>query len=132
MADDGKNENDDEILEDWEDLEDTGELDKRLEELRSTADKDETNRRTSGSGPVVEDSTRTQYQPQVKILKRQVNENGYQGAENRKVQVKSLEERQAEYAKARERILGPEYGSEESDSSPSESQSTQTQSVMQR
>ena len=66
----------------------------------------------------MDDSIEAQFRPQVKILKRQVNENGLTDSQtSRTTAVKSLEERQMEYMKARERILGSavptEYGYDE-------------------
>ncbi|KAK3599121.1 hypothetical protein CHS0354_016383 [Potamilus streckersoni] len=58
-----------------------------------------------------EESCRTQYQPQVRILKREYNikpQSTIRGTACSRP-VKSLEQREAEYAEARKRILGEDY-----------------------
>ncbi|KAK6176202.1 hypothetical protein SNE40_014530 [Patella caerulea] len=104
MAEDGEG------FDSWEEQEDSGMLDKRIGELKietsATIDKD-------GSNMLVKEiSTRTEYTPQVRILKRD-HAAQTQNVSN-KVQSqaskpsKTLEEREAEYAEARQRIFGDE------------------------
>lgn len=58
----------------------------------------------------MEDSTRTQFKPKLMILKREKTGSGAKGgSENRQAagpQTRTFEEREAEYLKARERIMG--------------------------
>ncbi|XP_050414253.1 SUZ domain-containing protein 1 [Patella vulgata] len=104
MAEDGEG------FDSWEEQEDSGMLDKRIGELKletsATVDKD-------GSNMLVKEiSSRTEYTPQVRILKRD------HAAQNQNVSnkiqsqaskpSKTLEEREAEYAEARQRIFGDE------------------------
>lgn len=59
-----------------------------------------------------EEGTRTQYAPQVRILKRQSDTNGIPKGNASKLQgtpQKSLQQREAEYMEARMRILGEDY-----------------------
>lgn len=84
------------------------------------------------TGPqiLLEDNTRTQYVPQVRILKRPNGPNGKGGssADSRggnsrgQASTKTLEEREAEYAKARLRILGS--STPQDSSSPTEPATT--------
>ncbi|KAL3185740.1 hypothetical protein MRX96_028641 [Rhipicephalus microplus] len=107
------------ICDDWEDMVENGVLEKKLERLKV-----KTNSANSGGGAggevtvmprvLLEDSVRTQYTPAVKILKRppdasrsggSVNGTGPEKSPIRQP-VKSLQQREAEYAEARLRILG--------------------------
>ncbi|XP_014677521.1 PREDICTED: SUZ domain-containing protein 1-like isoform X1 [Priapulus caudatus] len=96
-------------LESWEDLTDNGVLEKKLLKLESTTEK-EPGSDTCGERPTVtEDTHRTQYQPQVRILKRPSG--GAAACENGALKgsaqpAKTLEQREAEYAEARLRIMG--------------------------
>lgn len=99
-------------------------LEKKLERLKvktNSANSNNTASPASGGGElsvmprvVLEDSVRTQYAPAVKILKRppdasrtggSVNGTSFEKSPNRQP-VKSLQQREAEYAEARLRILG--------------------------
>lgn len=101
-------------------------LEKKLERLKvktNSANSNNANPPASGGGVgevavmprvLLEDSVRTQYTPAVKILKRppdasrsggNVNGTGSEKSPNRQP-VKSLQQREAEYAEARLRILG--------------------------
>lgn len=99
-----------------------GVLEKKLERLKVKTNSVNSNNATSpASGElsvmprvVLEDSVRTQYAPAVKILKRppdasrtggSVNGASFEKSPNRQP-VKSLQQREAEYAEARLRILG--------------------------
>lgn len=82
---------------------------------------------TSSSVVVTEETHRTQYKPQIRILKREPQDNKRGGinlnnandgvtADNSneaKPKAKTLAQREAEYAEARRRILGPSYNPEE-------------------
>ncbi|XP_070562060.1 SUZ RNA-binding domain-containing-like [Ptychodera flava] len=105
MADD----EDEEVWDSWEDAVDSGAFDKKLEVEESKNNAKKVNSETQ---PIIlqEDSTRTAYQPQLKILKRpnasdEVN-NKAKTAENKQATYKSLEQREKEYAEARQRIFG--------------------------
>lgn len=88
---------------------------------------DSNQNQTTGLGPQItlEDNTRTQYVPQVRILKRQERDdksvsNDRKSLNSSKSQSnsKTYEEREAEYAKARLRILGSASAPEETPVSP--------------
>ncbi|XP_002731160.1 SUZ RNA-binding domain-containing-like isoform X2 [Saccoglossus kowalevskii] len=105
MADD-----EEEVWDSWEDAVDSGALDKKLEELPKK--QEETNADTVNNTPAMlieEDSTRTAYQPQLKILKRpgiQNDQNTNKTETEKQATRKSLEQREKEYAEARIRIFG--------------------------
>ncbi|XP_062614640.1 SUZ domain-containing protein 1-like [Saccostrea cucullata] len=92
-----------EVLDCWEEFEDTGDLDKKLEEMKLKESK-----KLASEAVVVEDGNRTQYAPQVRILKRKsdANSTANQGTRANNKPTKTLEQREAEYAEARRRILG--------------------------
>lgn len=103
---------DEDVWDSWEDMEDSGELDKRLE-LEKKAQEDKSSSSSSGSniGMIFsEDSHRTAYQPQLRILKRQTGSGDQSVGNNQdgnpKNKSKTLAEREAAYAEARLRILG--------------------------
>ncbi|XP_057673078.1 SUZ domain-containing protein 1 isoform X1 [Corythoichthys intestinalis] len=108
---------DEEVAESWEEAADNGEMEKRLEEkLRiSQKEKESSNHHCSSRSPlrmamvIQDDSLPAAPPPQIRILKRPTN-NGSLGSplnQNRPTpQVKSLAQREAEYAEARKRILG--------------------------
>ncbi|CAI9740896.1 Hypothetical predicted protein [Octopus vulgaris] len=106
MADDG------EVLDSWEELDDKAVFDKQLKEFNENL-KPKTHTVNRLLSPLQEDTLRTTYQPQVKILKRQpgtgatTNRTG-NSANNVSVNrpLKTLEQREAEYAEARLRIMG--------------------------
>lgn len=104
---------DEDVWDDWEDMEDSGELDKRLEmEKKLQVEKcaNQIGVSAAGGGAITEDSQRTAYQPQLRILKRQTGSetqtSGNSTDANAKNKSKTLAEREAEYAEARLRILG--------------------------
>ena len=100
------------VLDSWEDLEDNQILDLKLKEIKNQKECDSD--RPSGSGsvsvPKLHDVTGgTKYQAQMKILKRETGGNAKDGASKsaqQKKPLKSLEQREAEYAEARLRIMG--------------------------
>ncbi|XP_031563093.1 SUZ domain-containing protein 1-like [Actinia tenebrosa] len=124
MADE---EDEEEVCDSWEDMADSGELERRMEERNKLQMKKEEKSKKAevqANGPVLvqEDTTRTQYKPQLRILKRPDSgkdsraESAAQDKTDKPV-IKSLAERQAQYAEARARILGSACdGSEDSDS----------------
>ncbi|XP_012538626.1 uncharacterized protein LOC105837956 [Monomorium pharaonis] len=115
----------DDVLESWEQIEESGALDKRLEALRlhTVEDELESSRTSHDAGTRMiilgEDGIRSQYvppKPMVKILKRPTaNSRGSgDGPDDKPKQpIKSLKQREQEYAEARRRILGEEKSPEE-------------------
>ncbi|KAG8569862.1 hypothetical protein GDO81_014569 [Engystomops pustulosus] len=107
----------DEVAESWEDAADSGEIERRLEKkLRITQRESKT--KSPPKAPVViqDDSLPAGPPPQIRILKRPTS-NGLSSnphASSRPtVPVKSLAQREAEYAEARKRILGSASPEEE-------------------
>ncbi|XP_060930170.1 SUZ domain-containing protein 1 isoform X1 [Limanda limanda] len=103
---------DEEVAESWEQAADSGEMEKRLEEkLRISQAESESsyNSPLKTTMMIQDDSQPAVPPPQIRILKRPTN-NGALGSpsnQNRPTpQVKSLAQREAEYAEARKRILG--------------------------
>lgn len=104
---------DEEIAESWEEAADSGEMEKRLEEkLRiSQKEKDSSNSSRSLKKTMViqDDSLPAAPPPQIRILKRPASNGSLTSGPNQNrptPQVKSLAQREAEYAEARKRILG--------------------------
>lgn len=101
-----------EVFDNWEDIDENDDvLEKQLEDRKSKVQKEEkTASREDFTVPVLtEDTSRTTYQPQVRILKRdtaassnQVNGDISKDAKPKK----TLAEREADYAEARARIMG--------------------------
>ncbi|XP_015922233.1 SUZ RNA-binding domain-containing [Parasteatoda tepidariorum] len=116
----------DDVCDSWEDMIENGILDKKLEELHLKAPKINNSVLDSNTSEysqmrLEEENSRTPYVPQVKILKRPTND-----AKSSRVVVekspsrqplKTLKQREAEYAEARLRILGS-ASSEEEPSNP--------------
>ncbi|XP_044066522.1 SUZ domain-containing protein 1-like isoform X2 [Siniperca chuatsi] len=110
---------DEEVVESWEEAADSGEMEKRLEEkLRISQKEKSASRESSNNSPrsplkttmvIQDDSLPAVPPPPIRILKRPAS-NGSLGSplnQNRPTpQVKSLAQREAEYAEARKRILG--------------------------
>ncbi|KAJ8412177.1 hypothetical protein AAFF_G00144440 [Aldrovandia affinis] len=106
---------DDEVAESWEEAADSGEIERRLEAKLRISQKEKKANGSSGRSPmktaivIQDDSLPAAPPPQIRILKRP-SSNGSLGsptASNRPLpQVKSLAQREAEYAEARRRILG--------------------------
>lgn len=101
------------VLDSWEELEDTSVLDKKLKEIEISSL--EVNKPFPSQVMVTDSSERTLYQPQVKILKRQTDSPTTFNDQRSNKPTKTLEQREAEYAEARLRILGPTYGNGEDD-----------------
>ncbi|XP_030109243.1 SUZ domain-containing protein 1 isoform X5 [Mus musculus] len=108
---------DEEVAESWEEAADSGEIDRRLEKKLKITQKE----RKSKSPPKVpiviqDDSLPTGPPPQIRILKRPTS-NGVVSSPNSTsrpaLPVKSLAQREAEYAEARRRILGSASPEEE-------------------
>lgn len=100
-----------EVWDSWEDMADSGVLDKKLEEAQKQRDSQQMKQESVPSAPLLqEESQRTAYQPQLRILKRPTEAGGDQSAEQNKDQhktkQKTLAEREEEYKQARLRILG--------------------------
>ncbi|XP_005097579.1 SUZ domain-containing protein 1 [Aplysia californica] len=104
-------------LDSWENQADSGALDKRLEEISIGLQSKENKQK---QGPIVmstEDNGRSQYQPQVRILRREApspatpspnhsNSTGSMAPPGSSKHSKSLQQREVEYAEARLRIFG--------------------------
>ncbi|XP_076674437.1 SUZ RNA-binding domain-containing [Andrena cerasifolii] len=122
----------DDVLESWEEIEESEALDKKLdalqlnavealEEIESSSFK--TNHSTNTRMIILgEDGMRSQYvppKPTVKILKRPTRDSQGGGdgplvnGDKPKQPIKSLKQREQEYAEARKRILGEEKSPEE-------------------
>ncbi|XP_035200397.1 SUZ domain-containing protein 1 isoform X2 [Oxyura jamaicensis] len=108
---------DEEVAESWEEAADSGEIDRRLEKKLKITQKE----RKSKSPPKVpiviqDDSLPSGPPPQIRILKRPAT-NGVLSNPNSATRpafpVKSLAQREAEYAEARKRILGSASPEEE-------------------
>ncbi|XP_048879002.1 SUZ domain-containing protein 1-like [Brienomyrus brachyistius] len=106
---------DEEVAESWEEAADSGEIERRLEAKLMISQKEKKSNSGSGRSPmrtaivIQDDSLPAAPPPQIRILKRP-SSNGSLGSgttSTRPVpQVKSLAQREAEYAEARRRILG--------------------------
>ncbi|XP_068754266.1 SUZ RNA-binding domain-containing-like [Montipora capricornis] len=127
-------EDDEDIWDSWEDMADSGELERRMEEREKQVRKKDQkppapsmklqeNKNSSSSVMMQEDSHRTLYKPQLRILKRPdsggSNQSSAQEDTKGKPVHKTFAERQAQYAEARARILGS-GADESSDSEKSE------------
>lgn len=122
----------DDVFESWEDMEASGALDRKisdlqinpLEELNDVESSRLTSNNGSGTRMIIlgDDALRSQYvppKPTVKILKRPSQNSQGSGdgpllnGEKPKQPIKSLKQREQEYAEARKRILGEEKSPEE-------------------
>ncbi|XP_063965163.1 SUZ domain-containing protein 1-like [Lytechinus pictus] len=105
-------EDSEEVWDSWEDMADSGVLDKKLQEAQKQRELATQEKKDVEPSVVLleEDSQRTSYQPQLRILKRPTEAGGDQNAtENKdvnKTKPKTLAEREEEYKQARLRILG--------------------------
>ncbi|KAL4220879.1 SUZ domain-containing protein 1 [Mactra antiquata] len=119
MAEDG------DVLESWEELDDNEVLDKRLQDIKIT--ERENNSSDGVVSQIKEEGNRTQYTPQVRILKRS-SENTSEKTNITRTNVqpqKTLQQREAEYKEARLRILGENYsGSDNCNNSAAISEET--------
>ncbi|XP_067951048.1 SUZ RNA-binding domain-containing-like [Watersipora subatra] len=99
---------------DWETLDETGELDRQINALnRKTTVKvatEEMDPLQFGKVTIMQNNEphRTPYVPTIKLLKRDPKNNtvSQEGMGDRKPSYKTLKQREAEYAEARKRILG--------------------------
>ncbi|KAK7094051.1 hypothetical protein V1264_007724 [Littorina saxatilis] len=94
------------VLDSWEDQVDSGILDERLKQISVSNSTD-----AARAQPVMmqEDTGRTEYKPQLRILRREPNSNSVGNSPRvatAKKPMKTLEQREAEYAEARMRIFG--------------------------
>ncbi|KAM9859205.1 SUZ RNA-binding domain-containing-like [Aulostomus maculatus] len=106
---------DEEVAESWEEAADSGEIERRLEAKLKINQEAKKSSLSSGGSPVrtaiviQDDSLPAAPPPQIRILKRPSN-NGTAGnaasSSRPSQQMKSLAQREAEYAEARRRILG--------------------------
>ncbi|XP_069040192.1 SUZ RNA-binding domain-containing isoform X1 [Lepisosteus oculatus] len=102
---------DEEVAESWEEAADSGEIDRRLEEKLKISQKEKKSSRSPLKTAIViqDDSLPAAPPPQIRILKRPSSNGSLsasQAAQRPLPQVKSLAQREAEYAEARRRILG--------------------------
>ncbi|XP_058794240.1 SUZ domain-containing protein 1 [Phymastichus coffea] len=115
----------DEVFESWEEMEESGTLDKKLQALEvNPADGigDESRSKNNSNTRIIilgDETMRSQYPPKptVKILKRPDRNSPGDGilinGDKPKQPIKSLKQREQEYAEARKRILGEEKSPEE-------------------
>ncbi|XP_030633439.1 SUZ domain-containing protein 1-like isoform X1 [Chanos chanos] len=103
-----------EVSENWEEAAESGEIERRLEAKLKIIQKSKESSEVSGNSPIrtaiviPDDSVPPAPPPQIRILKRP-SSNGSIGPQIQArptLQVKSLAQREAEYAEARRRILG--------------------------
>ncbi|GFY59354.1 SUZ domain-containing protein [Trichonephila inaurata madagascariensis] len=120
----------DDVCDSWEDMIENGILEKKLEELQIRAPKNSASEDQSSETALypqmkLEDSSRTPYIPQVKILKRPNDAKTVVVSEKSpsRQPAKTLQQREAEYAEARLRILGSASSEDEQSSSNSNSMS---------
>ncbi|XP_063291934.1 SUZ domain-containing protein 1 isoform X2 [Pelobates fuscus] len=117
----------DEVAENWEEAADSGEIDRRLEKKLKITQR-ESKSKSPPKAPVViqDDSLPAGPPPQIRILKRPTS-NGLASNTNASsrpaLPVKSLAQREAEYAEARKRILGSASPEEEPDKPVADSES---------
>ncbi|XP_065061039.1 SUZ domain-containing protein 1-like [Rhopilema esculentum] len=104
---------DDDVLDSWEDAADTGELEKRMEQReKELRVKEEVEKNQELKGLAVgalapaEELGRSEYVPQIRILKRENGPTLQNVKQVDKKPLKTLAEKEAEYAAARARILG--------------------------
>ncbi|XP_053307699.1 SUZ domain-containing protein 1 isoform X1 [Spea bombifrons] len=108
----------DEVAESWEDAADSGEIERRLEKKLKIAQRESRKSKSPPKVPVViqDDSLPSGPPPQIRILKRPTS-NGLASNANASSRpsapVKTLAQREAEYAEARKRILGSASPEEE-------------------
>ncbi|XP_078095137.1 SUZ RNA-binding domain-containing [Mustelus asterias] len=110
---------DEEIADNWEEAADSGEIDRRLEAKLKIQQKEKKSKLAPKVPIVIQDDLHpTPCTPQIRILKRPTS-NGVVSTPNSATrpppQVKSLAQREAEYAEARKRILGSASPEEEDD-----------------
>ncbi|XP_042334312.1 SUZ domain-containing protein 1 [Sceloporus undulatus] len=109
---------DEEVAESWEEAADSGEIDRRLEKKLKISQKESRKSKSPPKLPIViqDESLPAGPPPQIRILKRPTS-NGALGNPNSASRpafpVKSLAQREAEYAEARKRILGSASPEEE-------------------
>ncbi|XP_008998735.1 SUZ RNA-binding domain-containing isoform X3 [Callithrix jacchus] len=109
---------DEEVAESWEEAADSGEIDRRLEKKLKITQKESRKSKSPPKVPIViqDDSLPAGPPPQIRILKRPTS-NGVVNSPNSTsrpaLPVKSLAQREAEYAEARKRILGSASPEEE-------------------
>ncbi|KAM7006977.1 SUZ RNA-binding domain-containing-like [Tautogolabrus adspersus] len=121
---------DEEVAESWEEAADSGEIERRLEaKLKINQEASKKSNLGSAGSPVrtaiviQDDSLPAAPPPQIRILKRPSNNGiaGNSGSSNRpSQQMKSLAQREAEYAEARRRILGSASSDETPQDNPSQ------------
>ncbi|XP_068598992.1 SUZ RNA-binding domain-containing-like [Brachionichthys hirsutus] len=126
---------DEEIAESWEEAADSGEIERRLEAKLKINRQSQKSSFGTGSSPVrtavviPDDSLPAAPPPQIRILKRPSN-NGTTGnpasSSRPSQQMKSLAQREAEYAEARRRILGSASSDDAPQDSPSQDRPTRT------
>ncbi|XP_037535434.1 SUZ domain-containing protein 1 [Nematolebias whitei] len=119
---------DEEVAESWEEAADSGEIERRLEaKLKINQEAKKSNLKSSGSPVrtaivIQDDSLPAAPPPQIRILKRPSNNGttGNSASSRPSQQMKSLAQREAEYAEARRRILGSASSEETPQDNPSQ------------
>ncbi|XP_069009225.1 SUZ RNA-binding domain-containing-like [Embiotoca jacksoni] len=124
---------DEEVAESWEEAADSGEIERRLEAKLKINQEAKKSSVKSGGSPVrtaiviQDESLPAAPPPQIRILKRPSN-NGTTGnaasSSRPSQQMKSLAQREAEYAEARRRILGSASSEETPQDSPGQDRTT--------
>ncbi|XP_078281169.1 SUZ RNA-binding domain-containing isoform X1 [Rhinoraja longicauda] len=113
---------DEEIADNWEEAADSGEIDRRLEAKLKIQQKEKKTKLAPKVPIVIQDDLHpTTCTPQIRILKRPTSNgvvNTPLSASRPLPQVKSLAQREAEYAEARKRILGSASPEEEDKANP--------------
>lgn len=113
---------DEEIADNWEEAADSGEIDRRLEAKLKIQQKEKKPKLAPKVPIVIQDDLHpTPCTPQIRILKRPTSNgvvNTPLSATRPLQQVKSLAQREAEYAEARKRILGSASPEEEDKANP--------------
>ncbi|XP_062257772.1 SUZ domain-containing protein 1-like [Platichthys flesus] len=116
---------DDEVADSWEEAADSGEIERRFEAKLKI--NQEAKKSSLGSGVslvrtamvIQDDSQPAAPPPQIRILKRPTNNGNAAASSSRpSQQMKSLAQREAEYAEARKRILGSASSEETSQDTP--------------
>jgi len=115
------------ILDNWEDFNDYDAPTTVKKQNQKQSKTKAVMSKTTDNVIVTEDTHRTQYKPQIRILKREPQDsahnsrthpNGVEDKLEAKPKAKTLAQRQAEYDEARRRILGSSYGNPQETSPP--------------
>uniref|UniRef100_T2MAM7 UPF0485 protein C1orf144 n=1 Tax=Hydra vulgaris TaxID=6087 RepID=T2MAM7_HYDVU len=108
---------DDDVIDSWEDAADSGDLERRMEKREKIVNKIKNSEPMEFSNAPVtilkaENACKTEYSPQIKILKRSGLKNSNINKPKNKTEAEmkiALKVKEAEYQAARNRILGSDY-----------------------